>query len=110
MFILPVMQTGVQRVAALCRGRGVPEILFFPFAPPEAAQEKREMGHSPIPQSRGFAPRNPAKDVLRAPQKFGMTHNWIDERENSHVTQVASVKSLPEIFRPVKLLVLMTRN
>src|SRR5258708_15981553 len=39
--------------------RGVPEILFFPFAPPEAAQEKREMGHSPIPQARGTSPSNP---------------------------------------------------
>ena len=29
---------------------------FFPFAPPLAAQEKREMGHSPIPQARGTAP------------------------------------------------------
>src|SRR5260370_37276456 len=74
MFLSPGLQAGVQRVAALCRGRGVPEILFFPFPPPEAAEEKREMGHSPIPQSRGRAPCNPAKDVLRASQKFGMTH------------------------------------
>ncbi len=75
MFILPVLQAGVQRATALCRGRDVPEILFFPFPPPLAAEEKREMGLCPIPQSRGSAPCNPAKDVLRASQKFGMTHN-----------------------------------
>src|SRR5260370_29022969 len=38
--------------------------IFSPFAPPEAAQEKREMGHSPIPQARGISPCNPCKKMF----------------------------------------------
>src|SRR5258708_24374501 len=43
MFVSPVLQAGVQRAAALCWGRGVPEILFFPFAPPESANTTQIM-------------------------------------------------------------------
>jgi len=47
MFISPVLQVGVQRAAALCWGRGVPEILFFLFRRQRRRKKREKWGTAP---------------------------------------------------------------
>ncbi|HEU5377626.1 MAG TPA: hypothetical protein VFV38_19555, partial [Ktedonobacteraceae bacterium] len=62
LLLRPLLQAGVQRAAALCRGLGCPQFLLFPLSPPQAAERSKKRGFWGHPKPRQG---DPAPLVLR---------------------------------------------